>query len=30
VNRVLRELERRGSVELSRGRTTVLDPDQLG
>jgi CRP/FNR family transcriptional regulator, cyclic AMP receptor protein len=30
VNRVLRELERRGSVELSRGRTTVLDPDRLG
>ena len=29
VNRVLREAERRGSVELRRGRTAVLDLDQL-
>lgn len=29
VNRVLREEQRRGSVALSRGRTTVLDLDEL-
>jgi CRP-like cAMP-binding protein len=29
VNRVLREEERRGSVSLGRGRTTVLDLDEL-
>ena len=29
VNRVLREEERRGTVELRRGRTTVLDPRDL-
>lgn len=29
VNRVLREEESRGAVELGRGRTTVLDPDAL-
>jgi len=29
VNRVLREAERRGSVELRRGRTAVLDVDEL-
>jgi CRP-like cAMP-binding protein len=29
VNRVLREEERRGVIELRRGRTTVVDPDQL-
>ena len=29
VNRVLREAEQRGSVELRRGRTAVLDLDQL-
>jgi CRP/FNR family transcriptional regulator, cyclic AMP receptor protein len=29
VNRVLREAERRGSVELRRGRTAVLDLDEL-
>lgn len=29
VNRVLREAERRGSVELQRGRTAVLDLDEL-
>jgi CRP-like cAMP-binding protein len=30
VNRVLRDAERRGAVELRRGRTVVLDPDALG
>jgi CRP/FNR family transcriptional regulator, cyclic AMP receptor protein len=30
VNRVLREAERRGAVELRRGRTAVLDPEELG
>jgi CRP-like cAMP-binding protein len=29
VNRVLREAEARGSVRLGRGRTTVLDRDEL-
>ena len=29
VNRVLREEERRGVIELKRGRTVVVDPDQL-
>lgn len=29
VNRVLREEEKRGTVALQRGRTTVLDPDEL-
>jgi len=29
VNRVLREEERRGTVALARGRTTVLDVDRL-
>jgi len=29
VNRVLREEERRGTVALQRGRTTVLDADEL-
>jgi CRP/FNR family cyclic AMP-dependent transcriptional regulator len=29
VNRVLREEERRGAVALQRGRTTVLDADEL-
>ena len=29
VNRVLREEEARGNVKLGRGRTTVLDPDEL-
>ena len=29
VNRVLRDAERRGSVELRRGRTAVLDLDEL-
>jgi CRP-like cAMP-binding protein len=29
VNRVLREAERRGTVELRRGRTIVLDEDRL-
>lgn len=29
VNRVLREEERRGSVQLARGRTIVLDADEL-
>jgi CRP-like cAMP-binding protein len=29
VNRVLREEEARGTVELGRGRTTVLDADEL-
>jgi CRP/FNR family transcriptional regulator, cyclic AMP receptor protein len=29
VNRVLREAERRGSVQLRRGRTAVLDLDEL-
>jgi len=29
VNRVLREEQERGAVELSRGRTTLLDPDAL-
>jgi CRP-like cAMP-binding protein len=29
VNRVLREAERRGIVELRRGRTVVLDADAL-
>lgn len=29
VNRVLREEERRGTVALGRGRTTVLDPSEL-
>jgi CRP/FNR family transcriptional regulator, cyclic AMP receptor protein len=30
VNRVLREEERRGVIELKRGRTIVVDPDRLG
>jgi CRP/FNR family transcriptional regulator, cyclic AMP receptor protein len=30
VNRVLRDAERRGAVELRRGRTVVRDPDALG
>jgi CRP/FNR family transcriptional regulator, cyclic AMP receptor protein len=29
VNRVLREEQARGTLELSRGRTTLLDPDAL-
>jgi CRP/FNR family transcriptional regulator, cyclic AMP receptor protein len=29
VNRVLREEQKRGSVELARGRTVVVDVDQL-
>jgi CRP/FNR family transcriptional regulator, cyclic AMP receptor protein len=29
VNRVLREEERRGVIELKRGRTRILDPEQL-
>jgi uncharacterized membrane protein len=29
VNRVLREEERRGVIELRRGRTTVVDPERL-
>jgi CRP/FNR family transcriptional regulator, cyclic AMP receptor protein len=29
VNRVLREEERRGVIELKRGRTRVVDPEQL-
>jgi CRP/FNR family transcriptional regulator, cyclic AMP receptor protein len=29
VNRVLRELEERGVVELGRSRTIVRDPDRL-
>jgi CRP/FNR family cyclic AMP-dependent transcriptional regulator len=29
VNRVLREEERRGVIELKRGRTRVIDPEQL-
>jgi CRP/FNR family transcriptional regulator, cyclic AMP receptor protein len=29
VNRVLREEETRGNVKLGRGRTTVLDADEL-
>jgi hypothetical protein len=29
VNRVLRDAERRGIVELRRGRTVVLDEDGL-
>jgi CRP-like cAMP-binding protein len=29
VNRVLREEERRGVIELKRGRTTILEPEQL-
>ena len=29
VNRVLREEERRGTVELQRGKTVVLDFDEL-
>jgi CRP/FNR family transcriptional regulator, cyclic AMP receptor protein len=29
VNRVLREEERRGAIELKRGRTRVVDPEQL-
>ena len=30
VNRVLRAEERNGSLELRRGRTTVLDPERIG
>lgn len=30
VNRVLRAEERAGSLELTRGRTTVLDPGRIG
>jgi CRP-like cAMP-binding protein len=30
VNRVLRAEERAGSLELTRGRTTVLDPSRIG
>ncbi|WP_372788793.1 Crp/Fnr family transcriptional regulator [Paraconexibacter sp.] len=29
VNRVLREEEERGTVELGRGRTTIRDPEQI-
>ncbi len=29
VNRVLREEERRGTIELQRAKTVVLDPDEL-
>jgi hypothetical protein len=29
VNRVLREEERRGALELARGRVVVLDPEAL-
>jgi CRP-like cAMP-binding protein len=29
VNRVLRDAERRGLVELGRGRTVLIDPDGL-
>jgi len=29
VNRVLREDERRGVLELKRGRTRIVDPEQL-
>jgi len=29
VNRVLREAEGRGLVELGRGKTVILDPDGL-
>lgn len=29
VNRVLREEERRGVIELKRGRTRIVDPEQL-
>ncbi len=29
VNRVLRDEQRRGTIELSRGRTTLVDPDAL-
>ena len=29
TNRVLREAQAKGTIELSRGRTTVLDPDAL-
>jgi len=29
VNRVLREEEKRGMLELRRGKTTVLDPEAL-
>jgi CRP/FNR family transcriptional regulator, cyclic AMP receptor protein len=29
VNRVLREEERRGVIELKRGRTLIVDPEQL-
>jgi CRP-like cAMP-binding protein len=29
VNRVLRDEERRGAIELKRGRTIVVDPEQL-
>jgi CRP/FNR family transcriptional regulator, cyclic AMP receptor protein len=29
VNRVLREEERRGAIELQRGRTRIVDPEQL-
>jgi hypothetical protein len=29
VNRVLREEQRRGALELGRGRVTLLDPDGL-
>ena len=30
VNRVLRAEQRHGSLELKRGRTTVLDPERIG
>jgi CRP/FNR family cyclic AMP-dependent transcriptional regulator len=30
VNRVLREEQKRGSVELQRGKTVVLDREALG
>jgi CRP-like cAMP-binding protein len=29
VNRILREQQERGTVELSRSKTVVLDPEQL-
>jgi hypothetical protein len=29
VNRVLREQQTRGTVELSRSKTVVLDPERL-
>jgi CRP-like cAMP-binding protein len=29
INRVLREEEKRGTIRLERGRTIVLDPEQI-